>query len=128
VSVTIVTYNSGRFIKRCLESVLAQKYPYREVIIIDNNSTDGTISGFSFNAGAISATPLPNSPFPTEKQPQALVEDSSKTYLIDVGFSTNPNLWMYSLDPTSLGSLDVKTTTSTVSTSPSQAIALAVTH
>ena len=43
VSVTIVTYNSGRFIKRCLESVLAQKYPYREIIVIDNNSTDGTI-------------------------------------------------------------------------------------
>jgi GT2 family glycosyltransferase len=43
VSVTIVTYNSGRFIKRCLESVLAQKYPYREIIVIDNNSKDGTI-------------------------------------------------------------------------------------
>src|SRR5580704_4949306 len=43
VSVTIVTYNSGRFIKRCLESVLAQKYPNREIIVIDNNSTDGTI-------------------------------------------------------------------------------------
>jgi GT2 family glycosyltransferase len=43
VSVTIVTYNSGRFIKRCLESVLAQKYPHKEVIIIDNASTDGTI-------------------------------------------------------------------------------------
>jgi GT2 family glycosyltransferase len=42
VSVTIVTYNSGRFIKRCLESVLAQKYPAREIIVIDNNSTDGT--------------------------------------------------------------------------------------
>src|SRR2546427_3361386 len=42
VSVTIVTYNSGRFIKRCLESVLAQRYPYREIIVIDNNSTDGT--------------------------------------------------------------------------------------
>ena len=26
VSVTVVTYNSGRFIKRCLESVLEQKY------------------------------------------------------------------------------------------------------
>src|SRR6202158_2778364 len=43
VSVTIVTYNSGRFIKRCLESVLAQKYPYKEIIVIDNASTDGTI-------------------------------------------------------------------------------------
>ena len=43
VSVTIVTYNSGRFIKRCLESVLDQDYPFKEVIVIDNNSTDGTI-------------------------------------------------------------------------------------
>ncbi len=43
VSVTIVTYNSGRFIKRCLESALAQKYEKIEIIVIDNNSTDGTI-------------------------------------------------------------------------------------
>src|SRR5262245_64449580 len=43
VSVTIVTYNSGRFIKRCLESILAQRYPYREIIVIDNHSTDGTV-------------------------------------------------------------------------------------
>src|SRR5437867_3556917 len=43
VSVTIVTYNSGRFIKRCLESVLAQKYPYSEIIVVDNDSTDGTV-------------------------------------------------------------------------------------
>jgi GT2 family glycosyltransferase len=42
VSVTIVTFNSGRFIRRCLESVLAQKYPYKEVIVIDNASDDGT--------------------------------------------------------------------------------------
>src|SRR3954468_2863369 len=43
VSVTIVTYNSGRFIKRCLESALAQKYDNIEIIVVDNNSTDGTI-------------------------------------------------------------------------------------
>ena len=43
VSVTIVTYNSGRFIKRCLESVLEQKYDKKEIIVIDNASTDGTM-------------------------------------------------------------------------------------
>ena len=43
VSVTIVTYNSGRFIKRCLESVLEQRYPLKEIIVIDNASTDGTV-------------------------------------------------------------------------------------
>ena len=44
VSVTIVTYNSGRYIKRCLHSVLAQKGPAVAVIVIDNDSTDGTRS------------------------------------------------------------------------------------
>ena len=42
VSVTVVTYNSGRFIRRCLESVLDQRCPGLEVIVIDNASTDGT--------------------------------------------------------------------------------------
>jgi GT2 family glycosyltransferase len=43
VSVTIVTYNSGRFIKRCLESVLEQKYANLEVVVVDNASNDGTV-------------------------------------------------------------------------------------
>src|SRR6202521_815436 len=43
VSGTIVTYNSGRFIKRCLESVFAQRYANKEIIVVDNASTDGTV-------------------------------------------------------------------------------------
>src|ERR1700690_1025998 len=43
VSVTVVTYNSGRFIKRCLESVLEQKYGNLEGVVVDNASTDGTV-------------------------------------------------------------------------------------
>jgi GT2 family glycosyltransferase len=43
VSVTIVTYNSGRYIRRCLEAVLAQEYAAVEVIVVDNASTDGTV-------------------------------------------------------------------------------------
>ncbi|MBV8902724.1 MAG: glycosyltransferase family 2 protein [Acidobacteriia bacterium] len=42
VSVTIVTYNSGHFIRRCLESVLEQDHRRLEIIVIDNASTDGT--------------------------------------------------------------------------------------
>ncbi len=42
VSVTVVTYNSGRFIRRCLESVLGQKYQNVEIIVVDNASSDGT--------------------------------------------------------------------------------------
>ena len=42
VAVTIVTYNSGSYIRRCLDSVLEQKYPRQQVIVIDNASTDGT--------------------------------------------------------------------------------------
>jgi len=43
VSIVILTYNSGRFIKRCLESVLNTYYPNFEVILVDNASTDGSI-------------------------------------------------------------------------------------
>ena len=42
VSVTLVTFNSGRFIRRCLESVLEQRDTDQEVIVVDNASSDGT--------------------------------------------------------------------------------------
>lgn len=42
VSVTIVTNNSARFIKCCLDSIFAQHYAPKEVIVVDNRSTDGT--------------------------------------------------------------------------------------
>ena len=42
VCVAIVTYNSGRYIRRCLESVLRQKGAPLDVVVVDNASTDGT--------------------------------------------------------------------------------------
>jgi len=42
VTVTLVTFNSGRYIAQCLKSVLEQDYPRTEVIVVDNASTDGT--------------------------------------------------------------------------------------
>ena len=42
VSIAIVTFNSARYIRRCLEAVLAQEGVDLKVIVADNASTDGT--------------------------------------------------------------------------------------
>ncbi len=42
VSVTIVTFNSARFIQRCLQYVFEQDYQPIEIIVIDNASDDQT--------------------------------------------------------------------------------------
>jgi glycosyltransferase involved in cell wall biosynthesis len=42
VSVIIPAFNHERFVQRCLDSVLEDLYPSKEIIIIDDGSTDGT--------------------------------------------------------------------------------------
>jgi glycosyltransferase involved in cell wall biosynthesis len=42
VSIVIPTYNRGSVIKETLDSALAQSYPHREVIVVDDGSTDAT--------------------------------------------------------------------------------------
>jgi GT2 family glycosyltransferase len=42
VCVAIVTYNSGRYIRRCLDAALAQEGVPFEIVVVDNASTDDT--------------------------------------------------------------------------------------
>ncbi|MDD5625789.1 MAG: glycosyltransferase family 2 protein [Patescibacteria group bacterium] len=43
ISIQIVTWNSRRFIKECLDSILAQTYRNFSVLIVDNASCDSTV-------------------------------------------------------------------------------------
>lgn len=53
VCVTIVTYNSGGYLERCLRSVFEQGYSPLEVVVVDNNSSDETRSILSRFQGRI---------------------------------------------------------------------------
>ena len=44
VSVITVNYNGMPYIDSCISSVLKQTYSNFEVILVDNNSTDGSLS------------------------------------------------------------------------------------
>ena len=44
ISVLIPTYNRSRLLVRTLDSVLAQTYPYWNIVIVDDGSTDDTRS------------------------------------------------------------------------------------
>jgi glycosyltransferase involved in cell wall biosynthesis len=54
ISIIIPTYNAGQTLQNCLDSISAQKYRSWELIIIDGQSTDGTIAIIEKNKHLIS--------------------------------------------------------------------------
>ncbi len=44
ISAIVPVYNTEKFVGRCIESVIAQTYSYWELILVDDGSTDGSLS------------------------------------------------------------------------------------
>ena len=53
VSVSIVTCNSDRYIRRCLDALLCQNGIHLEVVVVDNASSDGTRKALSAYRGRV---------------------------------------------------------------------------
>lgn len=60
VSVVVLNYNYGRYLKQCLDSVLAQDYEPMEAIVVDDGSTDDSRAVIEAYAGRIVASFKPN--------------------------------------------------------------------
>ncbi len=70
VSVIVVNYNGRHLLNACLQSLLAQTYPKREIILVDNGSCDGSAD------------------YVAEKFPEVVVVRSEK----NLGFAGGNNL------------------------------------
>jgi GT2 family glycosyltransferase len=44
VSILIVNFNGAQWLENCLSSLLQSSYPNREIIVVDNNSTDNSLT------------------------------------------------------------------------------------
>jgi GT2 family glycosyltransferase len=81
VSVTIVTFNSERYIRRCLDAVLRQEGVSVEVIVVENASTDGTRAVLDAFAGRIRVIPSPENLGFAEAQNRAIRAGSARWVL-----------------------------------------------
>ena len=43
ITIIVATLNSSPTLQRCIESIISQTYPHKELIIIDGGSTDGSL-------------------------------------------------------------------------------------
>ena len=43
VSILVVNYNNAKFIKKCINSLINQNYPFIEIIFLDDGSIDDSL-------------------------------------------------------------------------------------
>jgi len=53
ISIVIVSHNVWDYLDKCIHSILSQKGIVPEIIVVDNNSTDGTLNNLNINHSAV---------------------------------------------------------------------------
>ena len=91
VSISVVTWNSLPYIERCLDHIYGQKGISIEVIISDNNSSDGTLNFLRNQTGIILIEHKVNTGFSFAHN-QAIKKSSGEFILIQ-----NPDVFLLSL-------------------------------
>jgi glycosyltransferase involved in cell wall biosynthesis len=88
VSVNIATFNSGRTLKKCLDSLKAQSYDNIEIIIMDSYSRDNTLEiARSFGAKIVFAQTLA-----TARQAGADVSHGKYIFILDSDQVLDPDV------------------------------------
>lgn len=54
ISVIVAVFNGSKTLQRCIDSVIAQSYPHKELVVIDGGSTDGSVEVIRNNDKKIS--------------------------------------------------------------------------
>jgi GT2 family glycosyltransferase len=68
VSILIPAYNAEKWIRRTLKSALTQDYPNKEIILVDDGSTDQTLTiAKSFESGSVKLISQPNAGGPAAR-------------------------------------------------------------
>lgn len=67
VSVVIPAYNAAGFIRRAMDSVLAQTWPHREIIVVNDGSTDDTLRELATYRDEIRIIDKPNGGLPAAR-------------------------------------------------------------
>mgnify|MGYP002517971767 CR=1 FL=1 len=61
VSIVVPAYNAGAYLRETVESIVLDAYPYREVIVVNDGSTDDT-PAIAAKTATPSLAPMSNAP------------------------------------------------------------------
>lgn len=84
VTIAVITYNGEHLLEECLSAIKSQDYPEYEIMVIDNNSTDGSIDLVREKFPEVKILQMKENRGPNPARNVAILKsDTSYTLLVD---------------------------------------------